>query len=199
MLWLTLVRHASTRLNAEHRYQGWCDPPLSDAGRAEALRLRRCLAAEEPDFLLSGDSRRCIETAALALPAVTARLDPRLRELDFGAWDGLTYEECHAADPERLSAWIDDPSRAHPPGGESFESFCGRVDAVLRSLPAAGGVVVLTHGGPLRRLLCRVLGLGWEEAMRLRLSPCGITRLAIQGSAGRLVTLNDTAHLDGVA
>lgn len=197
MLRLTLVRHATTALNEQRRYQGWVDPPLSERGRAEAGRLRERLGGGSYDQVLCSDLARCTETLALALPQGAPRADPRLRECSFGAWDGWSYDQCLAADPERLRGWVEDPTVRHPPGGEAFAEFARRVDDVVDGLPEQGRVLLVAHGGPIRRILCRALGLEWGHAVRMQLSPCGITRLALHLEGAHLLTLNDTCHLDG--
>lgn len=196
MLELTLVRHASTALNETRRYQGSVDLPLSEWGRLEALRLRARLGAAAFDRILCSDLRRCRETLELALPDCTPEADSRLRELDFGGWEGRTYEECLALDAARLQDWVDDPTGTTPPEGEPFEAFRGRVDAVHDALPAHGCVLIVTHGGPIRRVVARALALDWRHVVLMQLSPGGITRLAIHPDGGHLLCLNDTAHLE---
>lgn len=198
MLELTLVRHASTALNEAHRYQGWLDPPLSQRGRAEALRLRGRLRGGSFDRVLCSDLRRSVETVGIALPDRTPETDARLRELDFGSWDGRTYEECLELDRARLTAWIDDPVRLAPPGGESVADFGRRVDAALQGLGGEGRILIVTHGGPIRLAVARLLALDWSHVSRMQLSPASLTRLAVHPEGGHLLTLNDTAHLDGV-
>src|SRR5690606_10290440 len=148
------------------------------------------------DRLVRGDSLRCAETAELALPGGTLKADPRLRELAFGRSEGLTYDECHAVDPESLRAWILDPTRAAPPGGEDVAAFAERVAAALDGLRLEGSALVITHGGPIRRILARSLGLEWRQVVLFQLSPAGITRLALHPEGGHLRCLNDTAHLE---
>jgi broad specificity phosphatase PhoE len=196
MLRLTLVRHASTALNEQRRYQGWVDPPLSERGRAEAERLRQRLRRGRYDQVLCSDLLRCTQTAALALPDTAPQRDARLRECGFGEWDGWSYDQCLAAEPERVRAWIDDPSAQHPPGGEAFAGFARRVDEALEQLAGPGSVLLVTHGGPIRRILCRTLELQWRQTLGMHLSPCSITRLALHREGAQLLTLNDTCHLD---
>lgn len=196
MLELTLVRHAATALNDARRYQGWIDPPLSERGRADALRVGARLGGRSFDHILSSDLRRCRETLELALPDHSVEVDRRLRELDFGSWDGKTYEECLASDEVALQVWIEDPLGTSPPQGEPFELFRARVDAVLDALPTEGRVLIVTHGGPIRRMLARVLTLEWRQVVLMQLSPGAITRLALHPGGGHLLCLNDTAHLE---
>ncbi|MBW3655640.1 MAG: histidine phosphatase family protein [Gemmatimonadetes bacterium] len=195
MLRLTLVRHGSTALNEQRRYQGAMDAPLSERGREEARRLGGRLRRERFDAVVSSDLVRCTGTAALAC-AQGAVPDPRLREMDFGRWDGRTYDECLAADGERFRRWIDAPEREAPPGGEAFAHFAARVDAWTDGMPAEGSVLAFAHGGPIRRIIARALGLAWGQVVLMEVSACGITRLVLHPGGGHLVSLNDTAHLE---
>lgn len=198
MLLLTLVRHASTALNEARRYQGWCDPPLSGRGRAEARRLAERLAGERFTRVVASDLLRARDTAGIALPGAEVLPDPRLREMDFGAWDRLTYPEAERLGGERLRRWISDPLGTCPAGGEPFDAFAARVDAAMDALPAEGMALVVTHGGPIRRAVARAIGLEWSQAVLMQLSPCGITRLALHPEGGHLLCLNDTAHLENL-
>lgn len=195
MLHLTLVRHGSTRLSRERRYQGWTDEPLSPEGAAEARLLGERLRAERFDRVVTSDLSRARETAALALPEADLLQDPRLREMDFGAWDALTYDEAARRDRERIARWIDAPHRTRPPGGESLAGFRSRVAAAVDALPREGEVLLVAHGGPLRAILARALGLRWRQVVLFQLSPCGVTRVALHRAGGHLLCLNDTAHL----
>lgn len=197
MLHLTLVRHGSTRLSRERRYQGWTDEPLSPEGEEEARLLGERLRAERFGRVVTSDLSRARDTAAIALPEAAASEDPRLREMDFGAWDALTYDEAVRRDRARLERWIDAPHRTRPPGGESLADFRSRVAAAVDALPRNGEVLLVAHGGPLRTILARALGLRWSQVVLFQLSPCGITRVALHPEGGHLLCLNDTAHLAG--
>lgn len=192
VLELTLVRHASTRLNEERRYQGRLDPPLSARGRMEAERLAERLRSTDFDRCLRSDARRCAETAALALPGTDFEVDTRLGEIDFGEWEGLTYDECSRNDPALAERWIDDPIRHTPPGGEPFTDFCDRVDRVIAELEREGSVLIVAHGGTIRRVVAHAVGLEWRHVALFQLSPGGITRLVLHPEGGHLRTLNET-------
>lgn len=192
-----MVRHASTAWNEQRRYQGWGDPPLSERGRTEAQRLGERLAGVQFDRVLTSDLRRSVETAALALPDADAETDPRLRELGFGAWDGLTYDECLARDGDRFRRWIDDPAAKPPPGGEAYAEFATRVDAATDALPRTGTALCITHGGPIRRIVAHALGLAWDRVVLMEVAATGITRLVLHPDGAHLLCWNDMGHGEG--
>lgn len=131
---LLLVRHGTTRWNREKRYLGHTDIPLDPGGRDELAPLARELAGKAFHRVYCSDLARCRETLAIISPAHadTAMYDPRLREMDFGAWEGHTYEQLQHESLYRQ--WIDSPQQVTPPGGESWADFAGRVDGFIGSL-----------------------------------------------------------------
>jgi probable phosphoglycerate mutase len=134
------VRHGQTEWNADRRLQGGRDVPLNDAGRAEARRsgeiLRALLAREsrspqDLDYVTS-PLVRASETlelvrAALGLDPAGYRIDPRLAEISFGQWEGLTLADLKSRASEQLAMREQDPWRFTPPGGESYEQLTLRV------------------------------------------------------------------------
>ena len=150
---LILVRHGQSTHNAQARLQGQADPPLSDAGRAEAELLRAALPHFDDDRVVTSDLRRARETAAL-VGYPDARLDPRFREIDVGEWEGRPLSDFPAG-PE--TAWRGGALKA--PGGESWADLQSRVGAALDELIAAGGTwLVVCHGGVVRAALSHVTG-----------------------------------------
>jgi broad specificity phosphatase PhoE len=150
---LILVRHGQSTLNAQARLQGQADPPLSDAGRAEAKLLRPALAPFDDDRVVTSDLRRASETAEL-LGYPGARRDARFREIDVGAWSGRPLAEFPAG-PE--TAWRGGQLKA--PDGESWADLQARVGAALDELTAAGGTwLIVCHGGVVRAALSHVTG-----------------------------------------
>jgi broad specificity phosphatase PhoE len=195
MLDLILVRHATTPLNEAGRYQGHSDPALSDRGQMEARLLGDLLADRKFDLFVASDLRRCVQTLSIALPKATPRLDPRLRELDFGDWDGCSWEECRAAHPDLMAAWTENPVEATPPGGEPFAHFTTRIIEALDDLPPHGSVLMVGHGGTIRWILARTIGLTWRQATSMELSACGICRLALYDEGGHVRSWNEMEHL----
>lgn len=154
MLW----RHGQTTWNAENRFQGQTDIPLSETGVAQAERAARILAALKPDQIFASDLSRAASTAA-ALARVTGlpvSLDKDLRERSGGSWEGLTSEEIWQRWPEERKAW-------NPPDGETTEAVGARVSAALTRIADGLGegqlAVVTSHGAAIRLGLERFLGL----------------------------------------
>tara|TARA_R100001039_G_scaffold39140_1_gene44155 strand:- start:2247 stop:2882 length:636 start_codon:yes stop_codon:yes gene_type:complete len=157
---LVAVRHGITAWNLERRYQGQQDIPLlfPDA-EAGLLELRDALVDERFDAIYSSDLNRCQQTLAWAEVAkanVPLSLEPRLRELDFGEYEGKVYDELKELPHYR--AWIDSVGELQIPGGESAAQLRERLDAWLHDLAVnarADGhkkVLAVTHGGVIREL-----------------------------------------------
>jgi len=150
---LILVRHGQSTHNAQARLQGQADPPLSDAGRAEAKLLRPALPVLEDDRVVTSDLQRAVQTAEL-LGHSGARRDPRFREIDVGEWQGRPLADFPAG-PE--TAWRGGPLQA--PDGESWDDLQQRVGQALDELIGAGGTwLVVCHGGVVRAALSHVTG-----------------------------------------
>jgi len=159
---LCLVRHAQTGWNADGRWQGHADPPLSDHGRdqaaALALALETDLSGARVGLLGCSDLGRTRETAA-ALEGklgLTAVLFPGLRELDIGEWSGLQREAIAARDPELLARFEAGDPDARPPGGETRREIRQRVRLAVRRIVAdapPGRIVLVSHLGVIRALL----------------------------------------------
>ena len=152
---LLLVRHGESTWNAQGRWQGWADPPLSELGRAQAEAAAP--AAAPVDAVVSSDLQRARVTAELmaaVLEIEEVHIEPDLRERDVGDFTGLTRDEIEARWPGVLSNVAASIAR-DPRFGESVEQLATRVNAALTGLGAtfAGQrVLVITHGGVVRNL-----------------------------------------------
>jgi broad specificity phosphatase PhoE len=201
---LTLIRHGPTEWNATRRFQGRTDLSLSERGRADAAAIAEALRKERIDALYSSDLARAMETArAVAEPhAIAVVADGRLREFDFGAWEGLTWDEIVAANPHLAGRGSTAAKLYAPPGGESFEQVRARVESFVNEVcdrHSGGQIAVVTHAGPLHAMLSL---LGREHTgtpsdnLSLRFTPGGITRIAFEPDGARIVELDSLRHLD---
>lgn len=159
VLSLTLVRHGTTAWNEGGRWQGLTDNPLGQTGEGQALALRDTLAGQTFDAVWSSDLQRAVQTAELALPGEPLRLDPRLREFNFGDLEGLTVPEMQAH-PGFLH-WQADPWRHPAPGGESLYDVARRMRAWADELPD-GRVMAFSHSVAIRSLLTQLFGTPLE-------------------------------------
>jgi broad specificity phosphatase PhoE len=151
------IRHGESLWNAEGRWQGQADPPLSARGRAQALALAETLGelARTPGAVLAtSDLARARETAEILGAALGIRpvLDARFRELDVGCWSGHTPEEVGRRWPEDLARFRGGDLAFAPGGGESRLALRARVGAALADLVArgAGAVALVSHLGVVR-------------------------------------------------
>ena len=153
---LLLIRHARSTWNAEGRWQGWADAPLSPSGETQARALGEMLARSGETFsgAVSSDLARSVETARIVagiLGLGEVAVEPDLRERDVGDWSGRTTEEIELIWPGAIDAW-----RAgrldRPPGGEHEPSFRARVVGAVERLAARPeeALLVITHGGVIR-------------------------------------------------
>jgi broad specificity phosphatase PhoE len=155
---ILLIRHAESQWNAAGRWQGHGDPPLSARGRQQADALAGELAGQGIDVLVSSDLARARETAAAlarALGLVCVH-DARFRELDVGAWTGLSREEIERRDPERLARFDAGDPDAPAGGAETRAQIRRRVRTAAAGLAAAHParcVALVTHLGVIRALL----------------------------------------------
>jgi probable phosphoglycerate mutase len=202
---LFLVRHGETDDNRNGVFQGQLGLGLNDVGREQAARLAARLASapERPAALYASDLSRARETAEVigATLGLSPVLDPDLREVYLGGWQGLSYAEITQRYPDEWTAWRNgvDVRRG---GGETYAELGERVSRSILSIAeahAGATAVVVSHGAALKSFVARVLGLG----------SVGMRAFRVQGNTGvsvverdegffRLLVWNDEAHLHDV-
>ncbi len=199
---LLLLRHGQTELSVHRRYSGRGDPELTALGHEQAARVAARLAAV-PGIaaVLTSPLRRARQTAAAVAEATGAPLEVHdgLVETDFGAWEGMTFAEARARDPELHGRWLGADDVA-PPGGESFVAVAARVAVeraeVVARYPGAT-VVVVTHVTPLKQMLREALEAGPALLYRLHVDLASLSIVDFYPDGGASVRLvNDTGHLD---
>lgn len=159
---LFVIRHAETVANIEKRYLGHSDSPLTAHGRQQAENLVERLVHHRPEAVFISDLPR---TMATALPLIErtglpVHSDPRLRELDFGKIEGLTYSLALETYSTEMQEWYDDYEHKAPPGGETLLAMRARVFAFISDLVTQhfASVAILTHGGVCNLLLAHATG-----------------------------------------
>ncbi len=216
MLTVVLTRHGATpRSDPEQHLGQGIDIGLSDAGRAAARALAARVEGVAFDRVISSPLRRALETAESVATGRPVETDPRVAEMDYGEWEGLTYVQIDARDLDLRRRWEVDPAVTSCPGGESGTEVAGRArsflaDALARAragpaapaptaAPADGRILVIAHATFNRILLCVALGVPVRDyRRRFRQDPANLTVLRFPGDVedgALLLVANDTSHL----
>jgi broad specificity phosphatase PhoE len=173
---LLLIRHGPTEWSESHRLQGRADPGLSPQGRAE-VRSWRLPEIWKDARWLSSPLRRARDTAAL-LTAVPVGIEPRLIEMDWGAFEGRTLSDLRAEDPDGMAANEARGLDFRPPGGESPREVAERFRSLAAELSEAPTpVIAVTHKGAVRAALS--LAAGWAMTTKPPVRLAGDDALAL--------------------
>ncbi|MFC6316922.1 bifunctional RNase H/acid phosphatase [Corynebacterium gerontici] len=201
---LLLLRHGQTAMSAQRRYSGRGNPPLTELGQQQAAAAAQHLGARGGiDAIVASPLERCQQTAKAVADVLglTVHTIDALQEMDFGDWDGLSFAEARAADPELHEQWLRDPNVA-PPGGESLSQVFRRVKkarAHIAETFGPGTILVVSHVTPIKSVLREALGAPGTmfHKMHLDLASLSIAEFYADGpTCVRLV--NDTSYLQGV-
>ena len=197
---LLLARHGRTEWHRDNRYVSRTDIGIDETGREQALTLARRAQEERPSLVLSSPLKRALLTARPAAEAcgLKPETDDRLRELDFGDWEGKTFDEIRSEDPERAGLFLESAEHGFP-GGEPLEEGAGRILAVFgdlnRSHPGETALVV-AHNTLLRLGLCAMLGVPLGDYRRRfpRVVNGAVSEVRFGEGTGALYSFNDVGH-----
>lgn len=190
---LVLVRHGETLDNRAGRLLGRSDPPLTSLGRVQARAVAAVLEPERPVAVYTSPLGRAVQTATMIGAACGAEVvvDPRLIEIDYGAWESRPLQEV----PRDAAAVASDPSATFPEG-ESLVDVGQRVVPLFEELLGRDELVVaVTHVTPVKAAVAWALGVGDEIAWRMHSSLASITRLGQGRGRPYLLSFNETSHL----
>jgi broad specificity phosphatase PhoE len=181
-----LVRHGETQWNRELRWQGHSDPPLNEQGREQARRLATALASTSFAAIYSSDLRRASETAEIVARrlGLPVRVDPALREIDIGSWEGFTLRELESRFPQAVARWEETGEHGWE-NGETHEEMFTRAREAVRSIAArhdGEDVLVISHGGPIRALKALAAGIAYPRDRRTvpRTENCEVCVIAVR-------------------
>ena len=198
---LILIRHGETLWAKENRYQGHTDVELSERGKKQIKLLARRLAKEEIAAIYSSDLLRASETAkSIAKPhRLKVSQTPLLREISFGDWEGLKFEEIEVRDEELVKKWKNDLPNFRPPKGESLSELKARAEKFLQEIlrkHKGENIIVVSHGGFIRIILCSLLNLDFSKFFwRIEQDLGAINIIEFFEGEPVISLLNDTCHL----
>lgn len=201
---VVLARHGETSWNVEGRHQGQTfDIPLSAAGRVQAQALAERFRGQPVDRAVASSLLRALQTAEIALGERASLLacDPRFMEISHGEWEGRLASEIRETYPELQRAWRERPETVRFPGGESLQDVQDRAwPAFLQACQGLGEdetLLLVSHDGVNRVLLCRILGLPLARVWSFRQAPTGLNLLEGPDPDHLVVVrLNDATHLN---
>jgi broad specificity phosphatase PhoE len=202
-----LIRHGQSQGNAEGRFGGHTNTPLSPRGRKQAQATARALGSEKFDAIYSSDLPRAIETASplAKLAGVSLEATDALRERSVGVMEGLTFEEAAEQHPEQYQALLRRDFEHVILGGESYRQT---LDRASRKLDEAieqhngGRIAMFAHTGTICILILHLMGALDAPDLKpvwIATANCGIARFDLRADGFiRVVTINDTRHLEGI-
>ncbi len=202
---LWLVRHGITQWNSEQRLCGHHDIALSAPGYTQARWVARRLQSQNIVAIYTSDLLRAQQTARVIAQKCAQPLQiqpsPGWRELSFGDWEGLTYAQIAE---QAAVDFFTDPLHAAPPNGEHFMALVQRVQSAFADLVrgandmtgTVGDMVLVSHGGTLRALLCLLLGMPFERQWQLRIDPGSLSAIDFVAGADDVMTTVSLAALN---
>jgi alpha-ribazole phosphatase len=196
---LLLIRHGQTKLHQDDRFWGKTDVELSDVGIMQAKQLHDKLAGEKIDAICSSTLKRAVATAKIIAAGHKVKITTfnELCECSFGYAEGLTYTEISRKYPE-LAEELSNGTAVDFPGGESLQQLNQRVKAFtekLKHLEPQVTVAVVSHGGPIRLMICNLLGMAVKHWLQLRVDRASLSVVETYDGKAILTLLNDVSHL----
>ena len=198
---LFAIRHGETEYSRERRVAGARDVPLSPRGFRQCEAVGRSLAGAFVGAVYASPLQRARASAEpIAAPhKLAVRVAPAFREMDFGAWAGLTRAEVVVRFPEESEAWAAASRLVRPGGGETLDEVVARVAGGLAALLAeheGETVILVSHAIVTRLIVLAALGLGPDRLRSVDASPAGITEIEYQDGWATVHRMNTLAHLE---
>lgn len=195
---ITWVRHGQSEWNAIGRWQGHSDIPLSPLGEAQAKALKTRLRTQDFDLIYSSDLIRANQTGVLALPNSEIISDPRLREINFGIFEGQTSDGLSEEARKEVYSWWGRPYDSKLTEGESMQCLQDRVQDWMDELPKSCHVLVFTHGGVVRNAVWQIVGPPSNGEWSVVVDNTSLTVVEYGPKRNLLRVVNDSSHLSSL-
>lgn len=200
---LLAVRHGATEWSQARRFAGSRDVPLTAQGRLQAEAVAQALAGMATAVVYTSPLERARTSAeVIAKPhRLEPVIEPSVREMSFGAWEGLSRDELAVRFPAEAAAWATTPHLITPSDGEPLTAVDARVRAALAGIVdrhRGETVILVSHAIVTRLIVLAALGLGPERLWSVDASPAGITEIEYQDAWATVHRMNTLAHLDGL-
>lgn len=199
---LILIRHGQTEWNISGRYQGQSDVALTKDGIEQAKMLSEHFPVNHVDAIYASNLQRATRTAAIIAEhfGLKVHQEAVFRELSFGDWEGLTYEEIIHQWPEAMEKFFQYPDLLEIPNGETFQQVQNRamerLDTILHDFEGGDHtVVVVAHGAILRTILAAQLNMSLRYVWRIRQFNTAVNIVRYDDGIPTIELMNSIAHL----
>lgn len=193
---LLLIRHGQAEGNRQGLFIGGRDDALTELGQKQAKHLTKLLVADKVAHIFSSRLQRAFETAGplAEQKKLSVEVDPRLNEMSYGAWEGLSYAQARDKYPHDFAAWLGDGLRNGPTDGERILDVVDRAAHFVRDLDLRDGktFVVVSHGGLLQAMLCHLFGVPSRAIWPFRLANGSVTEVQFMNGCPVLTRLSVT-------
>lgn len=197
---LLLVRHGDTEFNSSHKFMGHSDIDLSPEGKQQIERLRDYLANDKFEAAYASDLLRTMTTTRILTEKRNLQTVPsqELREMNYGLCEGLTFSEINQNYPIVAEQCANFTTELEFPEGETFQDFSKRVISFLDRLKVhkpTDTILVVSHNGPLKTLICHFLGIDQEHWWQIRIDTASLSIVDITPRGAMISRLNDISYL----
>ena len=176
---LYLIRHGETDSNKSYRFQGQTDIELNAKGKVQAQLLAEHFKDIKLDKIYCS-ARQTAEPMAQTHGIAVETVDD-IKEIAFGEWEGMTFDEINAKWPGEIDAFFKNPALCHVPGGENFTAVAARVEPFFKRCLTEmddKDIAIVSHGGIIRVLLCLFLGVDLNNIWNFSVGNCSTSTLA---------------------
>ena len=199
MVRLLLIRHGETDYSSQHRYCGFSDPPLNDKGISQSQQLAARLKDSKIDKVYSSDLLRARQTARIIFGDSSIEETADLREMNFGLFEGLKYEQLVEKHPELYRGWINNLEKVKIPNGEGLRDLSKRIEKTLSLIISRNKdktAAVVTHGGPIRIVLCKALKFDLRKFWKIEQQLGALNIIDYkQVMSPEIIKMSDISHL----
>lgn len=197
---LYLVRHGETDWNKENRCQGCIDIELNKDGILQAEAAAKRLSAENIDIVYSSSLKRAYTTAEIINKSLSVDLikNESLNEINFGEWEGLTFDEMRRQSQYDYDKWRFTPHLVNFPGEGSLKNVQDRAMKFVNDIIDKNNgknILIVSHGGVLKLIVLGVLGIGLEAYSKFYIINASLSIIVVDDKRAYLRTLNDSCHI----
>lgn len=195
-----IVRHGQTNWNILGKTQGHGNSDLTKKGEEQALELAEAMLNYPIDLIYSSDLGRAVQTAEIVGQKIGIEVNqtPSLREMGFGAWEGLLIEEIKKDHLDTYTTWRNEPHLVNIEGGETLHIIKERVDSFIKEINEKYDnkhILLVSHSVTVRVMLLSFLNSGMENIYRIKQDNTALNMVEFRDYGPVVLKMNDTSHI----